>query len=495
MNLPKIISAAQSREVDAYSIAKHYASSWDLMESAATAFTQEVCKSLPENADIAVVCGPGNNGGDGLAISRLLQRKGFKTKTYLLPFHSLSKDCALNLEKVSNVIEIDLNKELPDFTEFDFIIDAILGSGLSRPIEGRLITLVQNMNDSKAKVISVDIPTGLFSDRLNTDTAVVSSDYCITFERPKLSFFLPENNLHLKKWKVVKIGLDNAYLQKMNTNHYWLEQSIQKYVQGRRKFSHKGSYGHGLLLAGSSGKMGAAVLTAKACLRSGIGLLTARVPKCGVEIMQIAVPEAMLSIDPNLQCISKMDQDLRYSAIGIGPGLGLHNSTTEGILHLIQKSNAPMVVDADALNILSKNPEYLNSLPADCILTPHPKEFERLAGTFANSMERLEKQIQCSKTWRCYIVLKDAHTIISTPSGAVYFNSNGNPGMATGGSGDVLTGIILALLAQGYKALEAALTSVYFHGASGDKAASIRGEYGLIASDLIEHLRIEPKDD
>jgi NAD(P)H-hydrate epimerase len=276
---------------------------------------------------------------------------------------------------------------------------------------------------------------------------------------------------------------------------YLLDNAIAKIVKTREKHSHKGTYGHSLIIAGSYGKIGAAVLASQACLRAGAGLLTTYIPKCGYEIVQISIPEAMCLTDENEHYISKLPDTTLYSSIGIGPGIG-KNPVTKTVTKTVIKQlftsiKKPIVIDADALNILSENNKLLEILPKNSILTPHRKEFERLVGKCKTLTECFEKQKQFAKKHTCIVVLKEANTCICNQEGKLFFNTSGNPGMATAGSGDVLTGIITGLLAQNYQPLEAALIGVYFHGKAGNEALQFKSESSLIASDIIDALKIE----
>lgn len=298
----------------------------------------------------------------------------------------------------------------------------------------------------------------------------------------------------MKNWKVVDIGLNEEYIQAQNSTYFVLDETIRDFVNVRQRQSHKGTYGHALLIAGSHGKMGAAVLSAKGCLRSGVGLLTAYIPNCGYEIMQISVPEAMCKTDENQKILKNAPDLKQYASIGIGPGIGKDACTVKMLETILMNSTTPLVLDADALNILSENKELLKLLPKNTILTPHIKEFDRLAGESQNTVDRFKKQQDFSKKYQSIIVLKDAITCISAPNGELFFNTSGNPGMATGGSGDVLTGIITGLLAQNYEPILAALIGVYFHGVAGDKAVKHKGYSALIASDLFDNLKIEHEE-
>jgi NAD(P)H-hydrate epimerase len=489
--LQKILSAEQTRSTDAFTIENEPIASIDLMERASQAFVNEFLKHETSTSKIAVVCGTGNNGGDGFAIARLLKAKGYKVTPFLIKFRDLlSPDCQSNFNRLEDVIVVSAFDELPNFNTFDLIIDSIFGTGLKRPSEGFVADVITKINSSSAKVYAVDLPSGLFSDELTNSENVVQSDVTISFQRPKKAFFFPENTDFIKAWKVVDIGLNEDFIQEQDSHEYVLDHRISNQLKPRKRYSHKGSYGHALIISGSYGKIGATVLTSKACLRSGVGLLTTYLPNCGYEILQTSVPEAMCLTDEQTGFISKLPDLQKYSSIGAGPGLGTHPEAFEVIAKLLRKASVPLVLDADALNILSENKTLLNQLPKKTILTPHIKEFDRLFGSSDTSEERYKKQRQFSIQQKVIIVLKDAHTCISDSEGNLYFNTSGNPGMATGGSGDVLTGIITGLLAQHYSPIQATLIGVYYHGLAGDSAAKEKGQYSMIASDIVAFLKI-----
>ena len=490
-NLKKILNAEQIRSADSYTISNKPISSIDLMEYASNCFINSIWDKQFITKKIAIVCGPGNNGGDGLSISRLLKEKNISVKTYFLNISSkISKDCQVNLTKIDSVEELTNSDPIPDFSKYDLIIDAIFGSGLSKPLGGYYARIIDAINSQKCPIYSVDIPSGMYCDKISSSRHIVNADLTISFQRPKFSFFLPENGAYIKKWKIVDIGLDEEYIQNIDSNKFIIDQSIINHSKIRNRQSHKGNYGRALIIAGSIGKIGAAVLAAKACLRSGVGLLTTHIPKCGYEIMQKSIPESMCSIDKAEYYISELPEITNYNAIGIGPGLDQKSETKEMLEKLFNKTKKrTLVIDADAINIIAKHKELISQIPKNSILTPHIKEFERLVGKCRNSIERFEKQIQFSKSHKCIIVLKNAFTTVSTPIGDIFFNTSGNAGMATAGSGDVLTGIITALLAQKYDPTIAATLGVYCHGHAGDIAAKEKGEIGLIASDIIDNLK------
>lgn len=489
----KILSASQIKMTDQFTIENDHISSVDLMEKAANQFVNAIIPFVHGKPLIHIFCGSGNNGGDGFAVARLLQEKGALVHTYLLDSGSkLSTDCELNANRLKQYKIIESEHDFPKIKAEDVVIDALLGSGLSRKTEGLLATLIEFLNHSKAKILSIDIPSGLSCDDLPTASPIIQANFTGSFEVPKKSFFLEESAKFVGKWQVLPIGLNQQFIQSQTSDFYYLTQDFFKeIIFPREKFTHKGTYGHGLLIAGSKGKMGSAVLSAKAAMRSGIGLLTAQIPSCGYTIFQSSIPEAMCETDDSSDFNTELKDDLKnYNAIGVGPGMGNQIGTKNILTEIFKESKLPMVIDADALNVISEYSDLQMNLPPNSILTPHPKEFERLAGKSKNSFERLELLQNFAQKTNCYIVLKDAITAIACPEGKIFFNTTGNPGMATGGSGDVLTGLILGLLAQGYSPLNAALIGVYFHGKAGDLAATHVGENQIIASDLVKYFRL-----
>lgn len=491
----KILPVDKIREADEYTIHNEPIASIDLMERAATNLYTKLKTGLAKGQRIHIFAGIGNNGGDGLVLARLLQHDGFDVKTWIVQYsNQYSPDFQINLERLkenSSISYIKSETEIPAVSSDELIIDAIFGSGLNRPVSGFTAKLIDQLNQSGAVVIAVDMPSGLFADKAVDlkKHPIIKADYTYSFEFPKLAFMMPENDLFVGRWEVVPIGLHPDFIEHVEVKNRLIETVyINSMLRHRPKFSHKGTYGHALLIAGSKTKMGAAILSAGACLRSGAGLLHVHLPVENHTALQSIYPEAMISFDDNETHFSWLPDLSPYNAIAIGPGLGTHNDTANALKLLIQESQVPMVFDADALNILADNKTWLSFLPAGSILTPHPKEFERLAGKFADSFERLKLQIDFSIRYKSYVVCKGAHTSITTPQGQCWFNTTGNPGMATGGSGDVLTGLILGLLAQKYKPFEAALLGVFLHGLSGDIAADEMGMEALIASDLINHI-------
>ncbi len=496
MNLPlKIFSTQQIKDADRFTIEAEGILSIDLMERAALQCAHWLQQQFSKEKAFLIFCGPGNNGGDGLAIARLLFLAGYTVRVFVLSETEVFSEDFLENKKrwqqtEQSISYITSEKDFPLISKSDLIIDAVFGTGLRRQVDGVCAACINHINARSSKIISIDIPSGLFADTSSIkSSAIIKAAVTLSFQFPKLAFFFPENAVWVGDWEILDIGLNDQFIKDQPTNHYQLtKELITSLIKPRNKFSHKGNFGHALLIAGSYGKMGAAVLAAKACLRSGTGLLTVHIPSCGNEIIQTTNPEAMVSIDTNEKLIGNEVGFHRFSAVGIGPGIGTDEITQKAVHFLLTFSESPLVLDADALNIISMHSDWLRLIPGNSILTPHPKEFERLAGTTTNDFERHELQIQLSKQYQVYIILKGAHTCISTPNGDCYFNTTGNPGMAKGGSGDVLTGIVTGLLAQGYTSLDACLISVFTHGLAGDLAKEQLGETGMIAGDLCEYL-------
>ncbi len=494
----KILRAEQIKQADTFTIKNEPIASIDLMERAACSCVDWLIKHYQKiEGGFVIFAGPGNNGGDGLAIARILCIMNFRVSVHILKFtNKFSKDFSENLDRLkkqgkATIHYIENNKHFPDVTVNDVIIDAIFGSGLSRPLEKLPARVVGKINKTGVPVISVDIPSGLFAEEAVSDDKriIVRAKHTLTFQFPKLSFFFPENECCTGIWHILPIGLHEDFIRNAETTYFYtLESDVAGMIKTRSKFSHKGTFGKGLLIAGSYGMMGAAVLSAKAAIRSGIGLITTHIPHFGYKIMQNAVPEALISIDESDITFTEFPDLFDFSAVGIGPALGKRMNSQKALKKLLESVQQPLVLDADALNILGENKEWLKLLPQNSILTPHPKEFERITQPVSDSFERLKMQQEFSKKYGVYVVLKGAYTCITTPKGNCFFNSTGNPGMATGGSGDVLTGIILSLLAQGYHPHDAALLGVFVHGMAGDISAELQGEEALIASDIVENL-------
>ena len=493
----KLFLTNQIKKLDAYTIKHEPVDSIDLMERAAQAFTDAFCRRFQEHRRIIVFAGQGNNGGDALAIARMLHLKDYPVESYLFNKGDLSSDCLTNKERLLKLPQIRFTEVKsgaftpPDLGENDIVIDGLFGSGLNKPLEGGFAAIVKYINESKSTVVSIDMPSGLLGEDNSTNSvdSIIKADYTYTFQFPKLSFLLPENEHYVGNMEVLDIDLHPKGMEEIFSPYHIIQkQDIQKLLKSRSRFAHKGVFGHALLIAGSRGKMGAAVLAGKACLRSGAGLLSMHVPQSGNVVVQSSLPEAMTSIDDNEYRFSKVPELDLYNAIAVGPGISTDEITANALRHLLQQADKPLALDADALNIIAQDKSILEWVPENTILTPHPKEFDRLTEVSASSYERLQKAMKFAVTHKVYIILKGRYTAVCTPQETCWFNVTGNPGMATAGSGDVLTGILLGLLAQSYTPFEASLIGVYLHGSAGDIALKDSSEESLLSGDIIRCL-------
>ncbi len=493
----KILRSSDVKEVDAYTIENEPIHSINLMERAAGTISGWINKHFRVEQKVFIFIGPGNNGGDGLAIGRQLADYKFNVKLFWIKItDKLSPDAGINYNRLKKQGKVEISEitdasQIPETHPDDIILDGIFGSGLNRPLEGFPAKVVQKLNEMEGIKIAIDTPSGLFGEDNsgNHYDSIFKVDYTFTFQFPTLSFFFPEHQDFVGKWKIMDIGLSQKKIDEIESYYYLItKKEVSNHIKKRKRFDHKGKYGHVLIITGGYGKMGAAVLTSNAALRTGSGLVTTHVPKLGYEIMQTALPEAMISIDLSDIIFSESPETDRFSCVGIGPGIGTKSNTQKALKSLINEEKRPMVIDADALNILAQNKEWLDILPENSILTPHPKEFERLTEPAENHYERLEMQRNFAQKYKVYLVLKGGNTTIAGPEGNLYFNASGNPGMATAGSGDVLTGMITSLLGQGYDPKRAAITGVYLHGLAGDLAVAELGEETCIASDIIHYI-------
>ncbi len=493
----KIFTSEQVRRIDAYTIENEPIVSIDLMERAGTQIASWISEVFENSIPFIFLIGPGNNGGDGLAVARILSGNDYLVEVFMVQISSnLSPDARTNLERLRSAGKVSIRevKEAGGLVINDpsaVVVDALFGSGLKRKVTGLAAEVITKVNELPNLKIAIDMPSGLFGEdnRGNDPDAVLKADYTLALQAPSLSFFLAEKQEFTGIWEVLPIGLHPKIMEEEETPYrYLLAEYLSTLLMPRKKFDHKGNYGHALLIAGCDGMMGAAVLAARACLRSGIGLVTSHVPRFGYKILQTSVPESLISIDQSDIIFSEAPDLGGYSALGVGPGLGCKSNSGKALKALIESVKIPMVIDADALNLISANPDWISLLPENTILTPHPREFERLAGPAGDAYSRHLRQIEFAGKHKLIVVLKGAHSSIAFPDGSCWFNTTGNPGMATAGSGDVLTGIILSLLGQGYSPGNAALLGVYLHGLAGDLAAEASSEESLIAGDIIESL-------
>ncbi len=500
--MPKILTSDQIRACDQATIRNQNIDSTDLMERAALECTNWISKRLNRSYSFHIFCGPGNNGGDGLAISRLLSESGYSCTAYVHRTESRSTDCQFNLDRLisshpDSVIYID-EGDLPDIsTGRNILIDALFGSGLNRPIQGFYARIIDFINTQSGLRIAIDIPSGLYADKAPvSDSVIFKADHTLSFQLVKRSFLHPESAHYTGEVHLLNIDLDKNFIELANTEYYYLDaDSIKQLYKSRNPFGHKGTYGNALIVTGQYGMMGAATLTCRASMKSGVGKATALIPACGINILQTAAPE-VTCITAGSNYISNVSHDghsrtldlSEYTSVALGPGIGKNSETALFISEIIDEATDPMILDADALNIIAEHKEWLTKIPANSIITPHPREFSRLFGDTANSFDQLELARRMATELGIVIVLKGHHTTINLPDGSTFYNMTGNAGLATGGSGDVLTGIIAGLLAQGYLPEEAAKLGVWIHGKAADLAIRSESVESLIASDIITYL-------
>ena len=495
----KIFTAAQIHELDNYTITHEPIKSIDLMERAAKTITRIIMDEWTDRTPMVIFAGPGNNGGDALAVARLLAEENYKVSVYLFNIHNkLSDDCAANKQRlidskrVGHFTEVTLNFDPPELTEDMVVIDGLFGSGLNKPLIGGFASLVKYINQCPAKVVSIDIPSGLMCEdnTYNIHSNIIRADLTLTLQQKKLSMMMADCQKYIGRLRVLDIRLSKEYIDKTEANCRILEeQDVRRLLMPRDDFAHKGAMGNALIIAGSYGMAGAAVLATRACLRSGVGKVTVHTPRRNYLVMQTAVPEAVMQMDHEETYFSESVDSTDFDALGIGPGLGLVENTAIALIGQIRRTSCPIVADADALNILANHQAWMQQLPSGIIMTPHPKEFDRMAGSTSNNdYERLIRAQQMAEHIKGYIILKGHHSALCMPDGHIVFNATGNSGMATAGSGDVLTGILTALLARGYDKGTACQLGMYLHGLAGDLAAKEVGKESLVASDIIQFL-------
>lgn len=486
----QLLTSQQIREADAYTIKSKAISSVDLMESASTAFVMAFIEEIPEkDIPISIYCGTGNNGGDGLAIARLLKEQEYHSISVKIARFSTkeTEDFRINLKRLAlteiPIIEITETKNFPK-EEASIIIDALIGSGLNSTLHGDFQVLVNHLNNLNRNVIAVDIPSGLPSEgEVEPESSILKASLCISFQRPKINFFFPESIKACEHFKVKDIGLDEEYIQSQPSPWKLIEEKdLKGLIRIRKPFSHKGSYGHALIIAGDTKTMGAALLCADACVHSGAGLTTACIPEQGLSALNSYAPEVMTLSRTEIEALLPVN---KYNSIAIGPGLGTDQMALKLIQNVLNYKDTPLVIDADALNILAENPELLLHIPEGSILCPHVKEFDRLFGDCESWWTRVAKAKNKAKELKIVILLKNQYSFIILPEGEVLINPTGNPAMAVGGMGDVLTGMIAAFFAQGYTSKEAAILGCYIHGKAGDVMNQKMGMYSIPPGELI----------
>ena len=463
------------------------------MERAAMACYTWLVNHDMTSKPIMVFCGKGNNGGDGLALVRILLNNNIPATAYIMengkPGTADFQHNLQQLHQISNDIHfLQSDHFFPVIKNDCLVIDALFGTGLNKPLDGIARQLANHINNSHATIISIDVPSGMFIDKSSKRHTAIHATHTLAFQQVKLAFLMPENHIYTGEFHLLPIGLSEKF-EMMERSMFETVQPelIRQLCKPLSKFTHKGQRGHAALVTGSLGMMGAATLAAKGCLFSGTGKLTCHIPACGYQVMQLALPEAMCMISGENH-VAHFNQSSQYTAIGIGPGIGTHLETHQLLKQILKTGSLPLVLDADALNILAANKEYIRMLPAGTTITPHIGEFERLFGPAADDFERLETAIEKAADLQIYIILKGHYTAVITPAKMVYFNTTGNAGMAKAGMGDVLTGIITGLISQRYSLPEAALLGVYLHGLAGDMAAARYSQQAMQSSHMADSI-------
>lgn len=498
----KLFETQQIRELDAYTVEHEPISYLNLMERVAVSMTNWVMSHYSEKKNVAVFAGTGNNGGDALAMARQLDVCGFNVSVFLVnpQGRDLSSDCKTNFERLKTANRVSLHEvscvnEIPEVERAsEFIIEGLFGTGLSRSLDGEYEALVTRLNRCEKDIIAIDVPSGLQGNGglIDKNSCAIHATHTLTLQVPKMAFMLPESSCFVGQFHILDIQIHPDGIAQTETPYFYTTKKDVPQLSKRDVFAHKGTFGHALFIGGSIGKMGAAIMATKACLRSGVGLMSALVPMCGMNIMQISVPEAMCVPNADNLVFSKVFPLAyeSYDALAIGCGIGTEALTINALCALLPQLKKPIVLDADALNILAQRRCMFLRIPKNSILTPHPKEWQRIAGCSMNRWEQIQSARQFCKEHGLIVVLKGAYTAVVLPNGDVHFNSTGNPGMATGGSGDVLCGIILSLLAQGMDPADAAIRGVYLHGLAGDEAAKMKGMTAMLATDIVDCLTV-----
>ncbi|MDE6514386.1 MAG: NAD(P)H-hydrate dehydratase [Muribaculaceae bacterium] len=495
----KIFSSDQVREIDRKTIENEGVSTLQLIERVAEGVAVEVVSRLKANSRIAIFAGSGNNGADALMAALMLYEQGYKPEVFLFNIggDKLSQACAdcrdqlLGAFPDADFTEVIKQFNRPHLDANYIVVDGLFGIGLREALTGGFRELTKFISDSGATVISIDVPSGLFADWNPNAVArnMVHATVTLGVQFPHLAFFFAENAPIVGEWKTIDIGLSAKEIRRTQAAFYMIERAdIKRLLRPRPAFSSKADFGSALLVSGSYGMMGAAILAARGCLRAGAGKVTVFSPRCGYEAVQSAVPEAMFAACNSDLTIGEIHASHPYSAIAVGPGIGTSEATTSALEKFLTLHDRPVVLDADALNCIARRQTLLHHVPVHSVLTPHAGEFDRIFGQQANSEARLVKAIEVARMHNIIIVLKGHYTAIVRPDGLVYFNSSGTPALATAGSGDVLTGVIASFMAQGYSPEVASLLGVFIHGLAGELAAETEGTYGVTASDIAANI-------
>ena len=511
-----ILNGEQMRNLDRIAIEEYGIPGIILMENAGICVMEEIIKILNEsnNKEVLIICGKGNNGGDGFVVARHLHRMKIPTKVCIIGEPSLIKgDSKINLEIIKRLhMDIflikgdhDLQKLHRSLDECTLVVDGLFGTGLHREIEGIAKKVIDFMNQSKKIILSIDIPSGISADNGRVMGIAVKAHKTVAFQLPKIGNINHPGADYGGDLIIKDIGIPDVAIMEMKTSLSLItKEDVEKILPPRQNDTHKGTYGKAYLIAGSIGMTGAAILTSEAVLRSGAGLLKVAIPQSLNGIMETRLTEAITIPLPELKKgvvglsdIEKIITTMKeMDVIALGPGSGQNRELEEVVRNIIERTVTPMVIDADGLNALAHRPELLMQFRSSVVITPHVGEMARLTNLEKSYIHdnRIEVAKEYASKWKVIIVLKGAVTVVAGPEGQTFINITGNPGMATPGSGDVLTGIITGFIAQGIEPLKAAIAAVYIHGAAGDRAAAKMGQYGMIAGDIVKELPLSIKE-
>lgn len=506
----KIFTSEDIRTIIAKSLEADGSTVAELAEKVAEGVAADILARWRPTKRTFVFAGPGLNGAYGLATARKLAEAGFSPEVFLFNIRGkmLSPDCKRLRDEVEKVPGLTLTEVVntfdpPQLPSSALVVDALFGVENHQPLAGGFVSLVRYINESRTTVVSIDLPSGLFSDwnpnGVNRDIIHANTTVAVGF--PHLCFLMDENAELVGQWKVLDVGFDEGVVREMPTKFHLVERAdIKRVLRPRSEFCNKNDLGHALLIAGSYGMVGAATLAARGALRSGAGKVSVYSASCAYSPLQTSVPEAMFIGDKGKFMVGAINpatfpQSAKGNlAVAIGPGLGTNDATAAAVESFIKSWDKPMVVDADALNIIAMKRDLLNHLPLLSVLTPHDGEFDRLFDAQFNHERRILKAIEMSAAYNILILLKGRYSALVRPDGKVFFNFSGNPGMATGGSGDVLTGVIAGFMAQGLKPEVASIVAAFVHGEAGDLAAEEQGEYGMTSGDIASKIGIAIKN-
>lgn len=499
----KLYSYRQIQDIEAKSLAESGRTTAQLDEQLGAEAAAAIAEALTDTDRSPIVfAGPGRCGAVALAASRCLALAGKRPRVHFfnirgtsaLPDTMAARDAYVADCGTDDFDEVTENFHLPELSNHDLVVDGLFGSEIDTPLRGAYQTLVRHINESGARTVALDMPSGLPADGapglLNVN--IIHADATLAFGMPRLAYFSPENAELVGQWQALDAGYSRTAAADHDASFFLIEsRAVRHVLHPRRADSSKADYGNLVVFAGSYGMMGAAQLATRAALRGGAGKVTCHAPRCGYYPLQTAVPEALFEADSGDVCLHDISLQRNYNAVAIGPGIGTDDATIDSLEAFLKVANAnsrPLALDADALNCIAIRPSMIDYIPVMSVLTPHAGEFDRLFGRQPGTDARLLKAIEIASFHKIVIVLKGYYTAVVRPDGKVHFNPTGTPALATAGSGDVLTGLIGAFMAQGMRGEVAASAAVYVHGLAGRLAEKEHGTYGVTAGDVADNI-------